>query len=45
VIRHYVVKGMGHAWSGGDPAYPFAEPKGPDETAIMWQFFETFRRR
>jgi len=35
VIRHYVVPGMGHAWSGGDPQFPYAEPNGPDETAIM----------
>jgi poly(3-hydroxybutyrate) depolymerase len=45
VIRHIVVTHMGHAWAGGDPNYAYADPKGPDETALMWQFFEQYRRR
>ena len=44
LIRHYVVTHMGHAWSGGDPAYPYAEARGPDQTALMWSFFEKYRR-
>jgi poly(hydroxyalkanoate) depolymerase family esterase len=44
LIRHYVVTHMGHAWSGGDANYPYAEPRGPDETALMWSFFEKWRR-
>jgi poly(hydroxyalkanoate) depolymerase family esterase len=39
IMQLYVVEGMGHAWSGGDPAFAYAEPSGPDETAIMWSFF------
>jgi poly(3-hydroxybutyrate) depolymerase len=45
VIRHYVVQGMGHSWSGGDPTFSWADTKGPDETAIFWQFIRRFRRR
>ena len=45
VVRHIVVTQMGHAWSGGDPNYAYAYPNGPDQTAIMWKFFEQFRRR
>jgi len=33
------VEGLGHAWSGGDPAYAYAEPNGPDATALMFDFF------
>lgn len=45
VIRSYMVEGMGHAWSAGDPAYSWADLKGPDETAILWDFVKQFRRR
>lgn len=38
VVRHCTVHGLGHAWSGGDPAFPYAEPKGPDATALAWAF-------
>ena len=45
LVRYYVVQGMGHAWSGGDLTYSWADPKGPDQTAIMWDFVKQFRRR
>jgi len=45
LIRYYVVEGMGHAWSGGDATFSWADTKGPDETAIMWDFVKQFRRR
>jgi poly(hydroxyalkanoate) depolymerase family esterase len=38
------VEGLGHAWSGGDPAFPYAEPNGPDATALMFDFFDRHRR-
>ena len=44
VIRHYVVDGMGHSWSGGDAAVSWADAKGPDETAILWEFFRRYAR-
>jgi len=31
------VRGLGHAWSGG-AARPYADPKGPDASAIVWRF-------
>jgi len=41
LLQHYVIDGMGHAWSGGSSAPPatFADPGGPDASAIMWNFF------
>lgn len=44
LLQHFLVEGMGHAWSGGDAEFSFAEPDGPDATAIMWAFFEEQRR-
>jgi poly(hydroxyalkanoate) depolymerase family esterase len=38
-VSYWVVHGMGHAWSGGDGSQPFADPAGPDETALMYTFF------
>lgn len=35
---------MGHAWAGGDPAYAYAGPSLPDETAIMWDFLARYVR-
>ncbi|MBJ6765485.1 PHB depolymerase family esterase [Myxococcaceae bacterium JPH2] len=40
LVEQVVIDGMGHAWPGGDPAFPFADPEGPDGTAIMWDFFQ-----
>jgi len=39
LAQYWVVHGMGHAWSGGDPAQPYADAAGPDETAAMYEFF------
>lgn len=38
------VEGLGHAWSGGDAAFAYAEPGGPDATALMFDFFGRHRR-
>ena len=37
--EYWLVHGMGHAWSGGDPSAQYADPQGPDESAAMWDFF------
>lgn len=32
------VEGLGHAWSGGDPAGSYTDPAGPDATRILADF-------
>ncbi|APV51286.1 hypothetical protein BWI17_17300 [Betaproteobacteria bacterium GR16-43] len=32
--------GLGHAWGGGDAAYPYNDPAGPDATAMLGEFVE-----
>ncbi|WP_321947382.1 PHB depolymerase family esterase [Paraburkholderia sp. J10-1] len=44
VVRVCVVRGLGHAWSGGDPSEPFHSDRGPDAMSMMWQFFRRQRR-
>ncbi len=41
LMQLYNVDGLGHAWSGGSMAPPatFTDPKGPDASSIMWDFF------
>ena len=33
-----LVKGMGHAWSGGAEGLPFSDATGPDASALIWAF-------
>ncbi|GAA1948993.1 extracellular catalytic domain type 1 short-chain-length polyhydroxyalkanoate depolymerase [Amycolatopsis minnesotensis] len=40
LIEKYLVKGMEHKWPGGGTGL-FADPMGPDITAIIWDFFAT----
>lgn len=44
LMQYYVVEGMGHAWSGGNPAAAFSEPRGPDATTIVWRFLREHTR-
>lgn len=39
LMEKWIVKGLGHAWSGSPAAAPFADPNGPDASAEMWRFF------
>jgi len=39
LAKYWVVRGMKHAWSGGDPSQPYSDASGPDETAAMYAFF------
>jgi poly(3-hydroxybutyrate) depolymerase len=38
VVRHVVVEGLGHAWSGGKAGYAFADPQGPDALDLFARF-------
>ncbi|MEK6350157.1 MAG: PHB depolymerase family esterase [Burkholderia sp.] len=44
IVRVCMVRGLGHAWSGGDERLPFNAARGPNASALMWAFFRTRRR-
>jgi poly(3-hydroxybutyrate) depolymerase len=44
VVRLCRVQGLAHAWAGGDDAVPFHSAKGPDASAMIWEFFKHQRR-
>lgn len=39
-VEAWLVDGLGHAWSGGDPAGTFTDPAGPDATGVVLRFLE-----
>ncbi|AWH53533.1 PHB depolymerase esterase [Stenotrophomonas sp. ESTM1D_MKCIP4_1] len=44
LAQHYVVQGMGHAWSGSQTGLPFTDAQGPDATLITWLFLKDNQR-
>lgn len=38
-VRHVVVKGMGHAWSGGSHGASYTDPSGPNITMMAVKFW------
>lgn len=45
LLRVVRIAGLGHAWSGGDPALKFNAEAGPDASRMMLDFFGRHRRR
>ena len=39
VIRKIMVSGLGHAWSGGPEHYHYSDPRGPNASELICNFF------
>jgi len=37
-VRKAQIEGLGHAWSGGDAAFAYADPRGPDAFGLFARF-------
>lgn len=44
LLRKVLVEGLAHAWSGGNGEHAFNDPKGPDASRMIWEFFAGFQR-
>ena len=41
VQAYWKIGGMGHAWSGGNPAGTYTDPRGPNASIALYSFFMT----
>jgi poly(hydroxyalkanoate) depolymerase family esterase len=39
LLEEWVVKGLGHAWSGSPQRSRYGDPRGPNASAEIWRFF------
>ncbi|MEW5862407.1 MAG: PHB depolymerase family esterase [Pseudomonadota bacterium] len=42
-VRLIEIEGLGHAWSGGAAGMDYFDPRGPDATRLVWEFFGAVR--
>lgn len=42
VLRLCMIKGLAHAWSGGDAQHPYNNADGPDASELAWDFMRQF---
>ncbi|WP_081415042.1 extracellular catalytic domain type 1 short-chain-length polyhydroxyalkanoate depolymerase [Ectobacillus panaciterrae] len=40
IMEKYMIDRMGHAWSGGSSSGSYTDPRGPNATQIIWNFFK-----